>query len=415
MVRDVRPHRAPPPRDDDYEVDEQKQTIAVLESGSTRSSRSSASTTCTTQVNTPLVHHLQNAICGPRSCTSATSTTSSTQGEVKIVDEFTGRVLEGRRYSEGLHQAIEAKENVRVKEENQTLATITIQNYFRMYEKLAGMTGTARTQARGVRGGLQARRRRDPHQPAMVREDEQDLVYKTEEAKWHAVIEDIAERHEKGQPVLVGTVSIEKSEKLSGYLNRRGIPHNVLNAKQHEREARSSRRPGGRRRSRWPPTWPAEASTSCSAGTPSTSPARRWRSASGTTTSTSCSRWIRRKTVRSGLFGVGAVGGGGALAHDEDLHVLKPLVLFDELAHLVSRVAGKTKVDAHQVRLLGFEGTNGRFGVACDDDLERERLQLPLHAQRMLRFSDYGHDKLQHVRAPRERAARTLPDCEAEV
>ena len=160
-----------------------------------------------------------------------------TQGEVKIVDEFTGRVLEGRRYSEGLHQAIEAKENVRVKEENQTLATITIQNYFRMYEKLAGMTGTARTQAREFEEVYKLSVVEIPTNKPMVRTDEQDLVYKTEDAKWRAVTEDIVERHAAGQPVLVGTVSIEKSERLSGYLNRRGVPHHVLNAKQHEKEA----------------------------------------------------------------------------------------------------------------------------------------------------------------------------------
>src|SRR5213078_1752482 len=144
------------------------------------------------------------------------------QGELKIVDEFTGRVLEGRRYSEGLHQALEAKEGVRVKEENQTLATITIQNYFRMYDKLGGMTGTARTQAREFEEVYKLGVVEIPTNRPMVRADEQDLVYKTEDAKWRAVTEDIVGRHEKGQPVLVGTVSIEKSERLSGYLQRRG-------------------------------------------------------------------------------------------------------------------------------------------------------------------------------------------------
>src|SRR5439155_20013094 len=133
------------------------------------------------------------------------------QGEVKIVDEFTGRVLEGRRYSEGLHQAIEAKEGVRVKEENQTLATITIQNYFRMYEKLGGMTGTARTQLVEFEEVYKLGVVEIPTNQPMVRKDEQDLIYKNEDAKWNAVTEDLVERHEKGQPVLVGTVSIEKS------------------------------------------------------------------------------------------------------------------------------------------------------------------------------------------------------------
>src|SRR6184192_98229 len=159
------------------------------------------------------------------------------EGKVLIVDEFTGRLMHGRRWSEGLHQAVEAKEGVAVQEESQTLATITIQNYFRMYDKLAGMTGTARTQAREFEEVYKLDVVDIPTNRPMIRQDEQDLVYKTEDAKWRAVTEDLAERHAKGQPVLVGTVSIEKSEKLSGYLNRRGIPHHVLNAKQHEREA----------------------------------------------------------------------------------------------------------------------------------------------------------------------------------
>jgi preprotein translocase subunit SecA len=188
------------------------------------------------QLNTPLVHHLQNAL-RAKELYKRDVDYIVTNGEVKIVDEFTGRVLEGRRYSEGLHQAIEAKENVRVKEENQTLATITIQNYFRMYDKLAGMTGTARTQAREFEEVYKLSVVEIPTNRPMVRQDEQDLIYKTEEAKWRAVTEDIAERHEAGQPILVGTVSIEKSEKLAGYLTRRGIPHHVLNAKQHEKEA----------------------------------------------------------------------------------------------------------------------------------------------------------------------------------
>ncbi len=156
---------------------------------------------------------------------------------MKIVDEFTGRVLEGRRYSEGLHQAIEAKEGVRVREENQTLATITIQNYFRMYEKLGGMTGTAKTQAREFEEVYELGVVEIPTNQPMVRVDQGDDIYQTEDAKWRSVVEDLADRHEAGQPVLVGTVSIEKSEKLSGMLNRRGVPHHVLNAKNHEKEA----------------------------------------------------------------------------------------------------------------------------------------------------------------------------------
>jgi preprotein translocase subunit SecA len=220
----------------DYEVDEQKRTVAVLEPGIEKVERELGIDNLYEHVNTPLVHHLYNAI-RAKELYKRDVDYLVTQGEVKIVDEFTGRVLEGRRYSEGLHQAIEAKENVRIKEENQTLATITIQNYFRMYEKLAGMTGTARTQAREFEEVYKLGVVEIPTNRDMVRLDQQDQVYKNEDAKWRAVTEDLALRHEKGQPVLVGTVSIEKSERLSGYLNRRGIPHSVLNAKQHEREA----------------------------------------------------------------------------------------------------------------------------------------------------------------------------------
>ena len=156
---------------------------------------------------------------------------------MKIVDEFTGRILEGRRWSEGLHQAVEAKERVKIKEENQTLATITLQNYFRMYDKLAGMTGTASTEAGEFAHTYGLEVVSIPTNRPMVRLDEPDLIYKTEDAKFDAVADDIAERHDEGQPVLVGTISVEKSEQLSRLLEKRGIPHEVLNAKQHEREA----------------------------------------------------------------------------------------------------------------------------------------------------------------------------------
>ncbi len=223
-------------RDVDYEVDESKRTVAVLEAGVDKVEHELGIDNMYEHVHTPLVHHLQNAL-RAKELYRRDRDYIVTQGEVKIVDEFTGRVLEGRRYSEGLHQAIEAKENVRVKEENQTLATITIQNYFRMYEKLAGMTGTARTQAREFEEVYKLGVMEIPTNKPMIRVDQQDLVYKTEDAKWRAVTEDIVERHGLGQPVLVGTVSIEKSERLSGYLDRRGVPHHVLNAKQHEKEA----------------------------------------------------------------------------------------------------------------------------------------------------------------------------------
>ena len=158
-------------------------------------------------------------------------------GEVVIVDEFTGRVLDGRRFNEGLHQAIEAKEGVEVQAENQTLATITLQNYFRMYDKLAGMTGTADTEAAEFDQIYKLGVLPIPTNKPMIRKDQTDLIYKTEEAKFDAVVDDIAERHEKGQPVLIGTTSVERSEYLSRQLQRRKIPHNVLNAKFHEQEA----------------------------------------------------------------------------------------------------------------------------------------------------------------------------------
>ena len=158
-------------------------------------------------------------------------------GEVKIVDEYTGRIMEGRRWSEGLHQAIEAKEGVKIQEENVTLATITLQNYFRLYEKLGGMTGTAKTEEKEFVEIYNLHVVEIPTNVPVTRHDENDYIFKTKDAKWHAVGEDLVERHEKGQPVLVGTIAVETSEYLSELLTRRGIPHNVLNAKEHERES----------------------------------------------------------------------------------------------------------------------------------------------------------------------------------
>jgi preprotein translocase subunit SecA len=223
-------------REDDYEVDESKRTIAVTEEGVGRVEELLGVDNLYEHVHTPLVHHLQNAL-RAKELYKRDVEYLVTDGEVKIVDEFTGRVLEGRRYSEGLHQAIEAKEGVRIKEENQTLATITIQNYFRMYDKLAGMTGTAKTQMTEFEQVYKLGVVDIPTNRPMVRDDQQDVIYKTEDAKWNALVDDLAERHAAGQPCLVGTVSIEKSERLSGHLNRRGVPHHVLNAKQHEKEA----------------------------------------------------------------------------------------------------------------------------------------------------------------------------------
>jgi preprotein translocase subunit SecA len=222
--------------DEDYEVEESKRTVAVTEAGVAKVEEILGIDNMYEHVHTPLVHHLQNAL-RAKELYKRDVDYIVTDGEVKIVDEFTGRVLEGRRYSEGLHQAIEAKEGVRVKEENQTLATITIQNYFRMYDKLGGMTGTAKTQLVEFEETYKLGVVEIPTNRPMIRADRQDEIFKTEDAKWNAVTEDIVGRHEAGQPVLVGTVSIEKSERLSGYLRRRGIPHHVLNAKNHEKEA----------------------------------------------------------------------------------------------------------------------------------------------------------------------------------
>jgi preprotein translocase subunit SecA len=222
--------------DEDYEVEEAKHQVAVTEAGVAKVEELLGIENLYEHVNTPLVHHLHNAIRAKELYKRDVEYVVQ-QGEVKIVDEFTGRVLEGRRYSEGLHQAIEAKENVKIKEENQTLATITIQNYFKMYEKLSGMTGTARTQVTEFEETYKLGVVEIPTNQPMVRIDDQDLVYKTEDAKWNAVVNDIMERNEAGQPILVGTVSIEKSEKLSTLLNRRGVQHSVLNAKNHEKEA----------------------------------------------------------------------------------------------------------------------------------------------------------------------------------
>ncbi len=223
-------------RDDDYEVDEAKHQVAVTEAGVTKVEEILALDNLYDHANTTLVHHLNNALRAKELYTRDVQYVVQ-DGEVKIVDEFTGRVLEGRRYSEGLHQAIEAKEGVRIKEENQTLATITIQNYFKMYDKLSGMTGTAKTQLTEFEETYKISVVEIPTNRPMVRDDQQDLIFKSEDAKWNAVAEDILQRNEGGQPILVGTVSIEKSERLSSVLSRRGIAHHVLNAKNHEKEA----------------------------------------------------------------------------------------------------------------------------------------------------------------------------------
>ncbi|WDZ86994.1 preprotein translocase subunit SecA [Micromonospora cathayae] len=220
----------------DYEVDHAKRTIAVTERGVAKVEDRLGIDNLYESVNTPLVGYLNNAI-KAKELYKRDKDYIVSDGEVLIVDEFTGRILHGRRYNEGMHQAIEAKEGVEIKQENQTLATITLQNYFRLYTKLSGMTGTAQTEAGEFNKVYKVGVVSIPTHRPMVRQDKADVIYKTEKAKFNAVIEDIAERHQAGQPVLVGTVSVENSEILSTLLRRRGIPHAVLNAKFHAREA----------------------------------------------------------------------------------------------------------------------------------------------------------------------------------
>jgi len=221
---------------EDYEVEEKTRTVSVSEEGIHKVESLLGLDNLYDHVNTPLVHHLQNALKAKELYRRDVDYVIKDR-QVVIVDEFTGRLMPGRRWSDGLHQAIEAKEGLKVRQENQTLATITLQNYFRMYEKLAGMTGTAATEAGEFEEIYGLEVVVIPTNEPMIREDRNDVIYKTEEAKFNAVVEDIASCYERGQPVLVGTISIEKSERLSGMLKKRGIPHQVLNAKHHQREA----------------------------------------------------------------------------------------------------------------------------------------------------------------------------------
>ncbi|MGY1721930.1 preprotein translocase subunit SecA [Blastococcus sp. SYSU DS0533] len=223
-------------RDVHYEVEEDKRTVAVTEEGVEFVEDQLGIDNLYEAANTPLISYLNNAL-KAKELFKKDQQYIVSNGEVLIVDEFTGRVLAGRRYNEGMHQAIEAKEKVKIKDENQTLATITLQNYFRLYEKLSGMTGTAQTEAAELHQTYKLGVVPIPTNRPMVRQDRSDVIYKTEKAKFEAVVDDIAERHEAGQPVLVGTASVEKSEVLSKFLLRRGIPHEVLNAKNHAREA----------------------------------------------------------------------------------------------------------------------------------------------------------------------------------
>jgi len=227
----------------DYEVDEKKRTIGVLEPGIEKVEDYLGIDNLYESANTPLISFLNNSI-KALALFKRDADYVVMNDEVMIVDEHTGRILVGRRYNEGIHQAIEAKEAVPVKAENQTLATVTLQNYFRLYEKLAGMTGTAETEAAEFMSTYKLGVVPIPTNKPMIRKDQADLVYKNEQAKFAQVVEDIAERHEKGQPVLVGTVSVEKSEYLSRLLAKKGIKHEVLNAKNHAREAEIVARAG---------------------------------------------------------------------------------------------------------------------------------------------------------------------------
>ncbi|WP_371579818.1 preprotein translocase subunit SecA [Streptomyces sp. NBC_01314] len=230
----------------DYEVDEKKRTVAIHESGVAKVEDWLGIDNLYESVNTPLVGYLNNAI-KAKELFKKDKDYVVMDGEVMIVDEHTGRILAGRRYNEGMHQAIEAKEGVDIKDENQTLATITLQNFFRLYKRhdhngkerpgLCGMTGTAMTEAAEFHQIYKLGVVPIPTNRPMVRKDQSDLIYRTEVAKFEAVVDDIVEKHEKGQPILVGTTSVEKSEYLSQQLSKRGVQHEVLNAKQHDREA----------------------------------------------------------------------------------------------------------------------------------------------------------------------------------
>ena len=223
-------------RDVHYEVDEKKRISSILEEGVTKVEELLGIGNLYEAVNTPLIGYLNNSV-RAKELFKRDKDYVVMNGELLIVDEHTGRVLSGRRYSDGMHQALEAKERIDIKDENQTLATITLQNYFRLYEKISGMTGTAMTEASEFHQIYKLGVVPIPTNREMIRADQADLVYKTEAGKYEAVAQDIVERHRKGQPVLIGTVSVEKSEELSAVLRKNGVAHEVLNAKHHEREA----------------------------------------------------------------------------------------------------------------------------------------------------------------------------------
>src|SRR5438477_5235692 len=222
--------------DADYVFDEKFKTVSPLPSGIEKIERALGIENLYDPRNVQLVNHLNQAL-KAQSLYQRDVDYVVQDGEVKIVDEFTGRIMEGRRWSEGLHQAVEAKEGVRIQEENVTLATITLPNYFRLYDKLAGMTGTAKTEEKEFVEIYGLHVVEIPTNVPVARNDRNDLIFKTKDAKFNAVVDDLVERHAKGQPVLVGTIAVETSEYLSQLLERRGVPHTVLNAKQHEKEA----------------------------------------------------------------------------------------------------------------------------------------------------------------------------------
>ncbi len=222
---------------EDYNVDEKMRAATLTEAGIAKMEKLLGVENIYTAGGVSDVHHIEQAL-KAHALFKLDRDYIVKEGEVIIVDEFTGRLMHGRRYSEGLHQAIEAKENVKIQRESQTLATVTFQNYFRMYSKLAGMTGTAATEAEEFSKIYNLEVVEIPTNRPNVRKDHNDLIYRTEEAKYQAVIGDIKERNLKGQPILVGTISIEKNEIVAGMMEREGLQPNVLNAKNHEKEAR---------------------------------------------------------------------------------------------------------------------------------------------------------------------------------
>ena len=260
----------------DYVVDEKKRTVAILESGVAKVEDWLGIDNLYKPEHTHLVGFLNNAL-KAKELYKRDRDYIVHNGEVLIVDEFTGRILHGRRYNEGMHQAIEAKEGVKIKDENQTLATITLQNYFRLYEKLAGMTGTAATEANEFHQTYKLGVVPIPTNKPMIRKDQPDVVYKTEDAKFQAVVEDIAERYEKGQPVLVGTTRWRSPRSCRRCSSGGASRTRCSTRRTTRRRPRSSPRRAASTRSPSPPTWPAAVPTSCSAATPSSAPPGSWR------------------------------------------------------------------------------------------------------------------------------------------